>query len=255
MREDTMRLDKFLADMGKGTRSELKKMIKNGQVNVGGVIIRDPGYKVDEISEVELGGEPVQYEQFVYYMLNKPSGVISASEDPEEETVVDLIDEEKRKGLFPAGRLDRDTEGLMLITNDGALAHRILSPKHHVDKTYYAVILGEPGDDDIQAFADGLVIDDGLRCMPAVLEILSRVTNDPYVEAELLEAGTSVMTEVNITIHEGKFHQIKRMFSSIGCEVLYLKRLRMGTLELDESLLPGEYRRLTEDEITSLKNL
>ena len=232
-RETAMRLDKYLADMGTGTRSEIKKQIKSGNVTVSGEVI----------------------EEYVYYMLNKPAGVISASEDPHEETVVDLIDERKRRDLFPAGRLDRDTEGLMLITNNGDLAHRILSPKHHVDKTYYAVIMGDVTEDDVRAFAGGLVLSDGLECMPADLEILSRVTDDLYAAIENESLENSVMTEVNITIREGKFHQIKRMFSSIGCEVMYLKRLSMGPLELDETLLPGEYRRLTEEEVDSLLKL
>ena len=254
-RDRTMRLDKYLADMGTGTRSEIKKQIKSGNVTVSGEVIRDPGYKVGADSDIAINGESIMYEEYVYYMLNKHAGVISASEDPHEETVVDLIDERKRRDLFPAGRLDRDTEGLMLITNNGDLAHRILSPKHHVDKTYYAVIMGDVTEDDVRAFAGGLVLSDGLECMPADLEILSRVTDDLYAAIENESLENSVMTEVNITIREGKFHQIKRMFSSIGCEVMYLKRLTMGPLELDETLLPGEYRRLTEEEVDSLLKL
>lgn len=250
-----MRLDRFLAEMGVGTRNEVRKEIKSGRVSVDGHTIKDPGCKVQTDSLVELNGEPILYEEFVYYMLNKPAGIISASDDTFEETVVDLIAEQKRKDLFPAGRLDRDTEGLMLITNNGELAHRMLSPKHHVDKTYYAVIMGDVTERDIRAFSDGLVLPDGLECMPADLEILSRVTDDLYAAIENESLENSVMTEVNITIREGKFHQIKRMFSSIGCEVMYLKRLTMGPLELDETLLPGEYRRLTEEEVDSLLKL
>ncbi len=250
-----MRLDRFLAEMGVGTRNEVRKEIKSGRVSVDGHTIKDPGCKVQTDSLVELNGEPILYEEFVYYMLNKPAGIISASDDTFEETVVDLIAEQKRKDLFPAGRLDRDTEGLMLITNNGELAHRMLSPKHHVDKTYYAVIMGDVTERDIRAFSDGLVLPDGLECMPADLEILSRVTDDLYAAIENDSLENSVMTEVNITIREGKFHQIKRMFSSIGCEVMYLKRLTMGPLELDETLLPGEYRRLTEEEVDSLLKL
>jgi 16S rRNA pseudouridine516 synthase len=250
-----MRLDKYLADMGAGTRSEIKKQIKAGNVTVSGETVRDPGCQVDAGSEITLNGEKIMYEEFVYYMLNKPAGIISASEDSREETVVDLITERKRKDLFPAGRLDRDTEGLMLITNNGALAHRMLSPKHHVDKTYYAVIMGDVSDDAVKSFADGLVLPDGLECMPADLEILSKVTDDLYAAIENESLENSVMTEVNITIREGKFHQIKRMFEAIGCEVMYLKRLTMGTLTLDESLLPGEYRRLTDEEVDSLLKL
>lgn len=247
-----MRLDKYLADMGTGTRSEIKKQIKAGNVTVSGETVRDPGCQVDAGSEITLNGEKIMYEEFVYYMLNKPAGIISASEDSREETVVDLITERKRKDLFPAGRLDRDTEGLMLITNNGELAHRMLSPKHHVDKTYYAVVMGDLTDEHIRDFAGGLVLPDGLECMPADLEILSRVTDDLYAAIENESLENSVMTEVNITIREGKFHQIKRMFEAVGCEVMYLKRLSMGPLELDETLLPGEYRRLTGEEVESL---
>ena len=234
-----MRLDKFLADMGVGTRSELKKDIRKGVVSVDGEVVKDPGHSVDASSHVVFRGCAVGYEEFVYYMLNKPAGVISASEDVREETVIDLIDEQKRKDLFPVGRLDRDTEGLLLITNDGALAHRLLSPKHHVDKVYYVRSSGVLTDSDVELFKDGLVLTDGLECLPADLKILS-VSEDEYV------------TESEITIREGKFHQVKRMFSSIGSEVLYLKRLSMGPLVLDPELEPGAYRRLTGDEMAAL---
>lgn len=234
-----MRLDKFLSGMGAGTRTEIKKAVKAGLVTVDGAVAKDPGMHVGEDSAVTYRGEPVVYEEFVYYMMNKPAGVISASDDSREETVVDLIDEQKRKDLFPAGRLDRDTEGLLLITNDGALAHRLLSPKHHVDKRYYAEVSGTVTEDDVQAFADGLVLPDGLECLPAKLEILRA-------------AATS---EIEVVIQEGKFHQIKRMFAARGMEVLYLKRLTMGPLILDDTLEPGEYRRLTNEELQALKSL
>ena len=194
---------------------------------------------VTEDSAVTFRGRQVVYEDFVYYMMNKPAGVISASDDSREETVVDLIDGHKRKDLFPAGRLDRDTEGLLLITNDGQLAHRLLSPKRHVDKKYYAVVSGTVTEDDVRAFAEGLTLPDGLECLPAELRVLS---------------AREAAAEVEITIQEGKFHQIKRMFLAIGKEVLYLKRLTMGPLALDESLAPGEYRRLTEEELENLKS-
>ena len=235
-----MRLDKYLSDMGAGTRSELKKEIRRNGVSIDGMIIKDPGFSVDTSSHVVFRGSAVTYEEFVYYMLNKPAGVISASEDDREPTVVDLITELKRKDLFPVGRLDRDTEGLLLITNDGALAHSLLSPKHHVDKVYYAKVSGILSGSDIDLFRDGLVLTDGLECLPAELEILS-VSDEEYT------------SEAQITIREGKFHQIKRMFSSIGAEVIYLKRLSMGPLTLDPDLAPGEYRRLTTDEVASLK--
>jgi 16S rRNA pseudouridine516 synthase len=202
-------------------------------------VVKDPSFSVDASSHVTFRGAAVAYEEFVYYMLNKPAGVISASEDDREPTVVDLIDEQKRKDLFPVGRLDRDTEGLLIITNDGALSHRLLSPKHHVDKVYYVRVSGILDESDAELFAEGLVLSDGLECLPADLRILS-VSEDEYT------------SEAEITIREGKFHQVKRMFSSIGADVIYLKRLSMGPVSLDPGLAPGEYRRLTDDELMSL---
>ena len=234
-----MRLDKYLSDMGVGTRSELKKDIRKGGVSVDGEVVKDPGHGVDASSRVVFKGTVIGYEEFVYYMLNKPAGVISASEDDREETVIDLIPEPKRRDLFPVGRLDRDTEGLLLITNDGALSHRLLSPKHHVDKVYYAEVSGILNESDVELFAEGLVLSDGLECMPADLKIIS-VSEDEYT------------SEAEITIREGKFHQVKRMFSSVGAEVTYLKRLSMGPLSLDPDLEPGECRRLTADELEVL---
>ena len=234
-----MRLDKYLSDMGAGTRSELKKEIRKGGAAVDGKVVKDPGCSVSPSSHVVFRGAVVEYEEFVYYMLNKPAGIISASEDDREPTVVDLIDEPKRRDLFPVGRLDRDTEGLLLITNDGALSH-LLSPKHHVDKVYYVKVSGILSESDVELFRDGLVLTDGLECLPADLEILS-VSDDEYA------------SEALITIREGKFHQVKRMFSSIGAEVSYLKRLSMGPLVLDPDLAPGEYRRLAPDELASLE--
>lgn len=249
-----MRLDKYLADMGAGTRSEIKKEIKAGHVTVDGVLIRDPGFnRVTADSSVELNGIPVSYEEYVYYMLNKPAGVISASEDPREDTVVDLINERKRKDLFPCGRLDRDTEGLLLITNDGGLTHRLLSPKHHVDKTYYARVLGEVTEEDALMFSEGLVLPDGLECMPADLVIIDQA--DFEDDNSAADYSDTIVTEVLITIREGKFHQVKRMFEAIGGKVIYLKRLTMGPLTLDEALEPGEYRRLTDAELDSLRRL
>ena len=235
-----MRLDKYLSDMGAGTRSELKKEIRRSGVSVDGAVVTDPGFSVSQSSHIIFRGSVIAYEEFVYYMLNKPAGIISASEDDRESTVVDLIPEPKRRDLFPVGRLDRDTEGLLIITNDGALSHRLLSPKHHVDKVYYARVSGILTDSDIGLFRDGLVLTDGLECLPADLKILS-VSDDDYT------------SEAEVTIREGKFHQIKRMFSSIGAEVLYLRRLSMGSVGLDPGLAPGESRRLTSEEIASLK--
>ncbi len=234
-----MRLDKYLSDMGAGTRSELKKEIRKSGVTVDGVIVKDPGFSVCSSSHVVFRGSVVAYEEFVYYMLNKPAGIISASEDELEPTVVDLISEPKRRDLFPVGRLDRDTEGLLLITNDGALSHRLLSPKHHVDKVYYARVSGILSDSDVELFRDGLVLTDGLECLPADLKVLS-VSEEEYI------------SEAEITVREGKFHQVKRMFGSVGAEVIYLKRLSMGPLTLDPGLAPGEYRRLTPEELVSL---
>ena len=234
-----MRLDKYLSDMGVGTRSELKKDIRKGGVSVDGEVVKDPGHSVSASSHVVFKGHIIAYEEFVYYMLNKPAGIISATEDDSEDTVIDLIPEPRRRDLFPVGRLDRDTEGLLIITNNDALAHRLLSPKHHVDKTYYVEVSGILNESDVELFEQGLVLSDGLECLPADLRILS-VSDDEY---------TSL---AEITIREGKFHQVKRMFSSVGAEVTYLKRLSMGPISLDPELDPGECRRLTADELDAL---
>ena len=237
-----MRLDKFLSDMGVGSRSELKRSIRKGLVTVDGQVQKDPGADVDTTSEIFFDGNPVLYQSFEYYMMNKPADVISASEDRRQKTVLDLMDSRKRKDLFPAGRLDRDTEGLLLITNDGQLAHRLLSPKHHVDKCYFVRVSGALGEADVQRFADGIPYDEALTAMPAKLRIL--------------ESGTDFST-AETTIQEGKFHQIKKMFAALGNgrEVVYLKRLSMGPLTLDPDLAPGEYRALTEEELAALKSL
>ncbi|WP_251387150.1 pseudouridine synthase [Mediterraneibacter agrestimuris] len=232
-----LRLDKYLTEMGQGTRSEVKKAVGKGLVQVNGVIIKKPEFKLEtETDEVLYQGNPVFYAKYEYYMLNKPAGVISASEDSRETTVVDLITRKQRQDLFPVGRLDKDTEGLLLITNDGALAHRLLSPKKHVDKTYYARIDGKVTQEDAEAFAEGIDIGDEKLTMPAMLVILQ----------------SRCQSEVELTIREGRFHQIKRMFHARGKEVVYLKRLRMGSLVLDEKLKTGEYRELTKKEIEEL---
>lgn len=282
-----MRLDKYLSDMGAGTRSELKKEIRKGVASVDGRVVKDPGFSVSPDSNVVFRGAEVAYEEFVYYMLNKPAGIISASEDNREPTVVDLIAEPKRRDLFPVGRLDRDTEGLLIITNDGALSHRLLSPKHHVDKVYYVKAAGRLDESHVSAFKDGLVLPDGLECLPADLEILavspdsseyqdsSASVNSMHLYEQLSGAADCVdtgeaelvaepeddrpginavdfVTEAKVTIREGKFHQVKRMFSAVGSEVLYLKRLSMGPVSLDPALAPGEYRRLTPEELSAL---
>ena len=235
-----IRLDKYLADMGCGTRQEVKKFIRSGQVSVDGIVVKKPETKVEQpVQEVFLNGEKVGYESFEYYMLNKPAGVISATEDQSCQTVVDLIKDKKRKDLFPVGRLDKDTEGLLLITNDGALAHRLLSPKKHVDKCYFARICGKVTEEDVRSFEKGVNIGSQEQpeiTMPGKLEI---ITSDD-------------ISKIRLTIQEGKFHQVKRMFQAVGKEVIYLKRLRMGTLILDENLGIGEYRPLTKEELEKL---
>lgn len=232
-----IRLDKFLADMGIGTRSEVKKYIRQGKVKVDGVVQKSPDAKIDETKqEVSCFDKTVGYESFEYYMLHKPAGVISATTDAKDKTVIDLIESKKRKDLFPVGRLDKDTEGLLLITNDGELAHRLLSPKKHVDKVYFAKVKGVVTEEDQRIFAEGVSLGQGEMAKPSKLEIL--------VSDEI--------SEIRLTIQEGKFHQVKRMFLSVGKEVIYLKRLSMGTLKLDETLALGEYRPLTEEELKQL---
>lgn len=236
-----VRLDKYLADMGVGTRSQVKEKIRRGLVTVNGQTASGPEQKVDTGSDqILFDGTPVGYVHYEYYMLNKPSGVLSAARDKHAKTVVDLIDEKKRKDLFPAGRLDKDTQGLLIITNDGPLAHDLLSPKKHVPKVYYARVEGCVSEEDVQAFAQGLKVDEDLTAQPTRLTIItvSREEN---------------LSQVLIEIHEGKFHQVKRMFLAIGKTVVFLKRLTMGPLHLDPSLLPGQYRSLTDDEICLLK--
>lgn len=232
-----MRLDKFLADMGVGTRTEVKKLIRQGKVTVDGTACKSPDEKIDVGGhQIYCEGKPVSYEAFEYYMLNKPAGVVSATTDAKDQTVLDLIVSKKRKDLFPVGRLDKDTEGLLLITNDGELAHRLLAPKKHVDKVYYAKVEGTVTQEDVELFSKGLSIGNGEVAKPSKLEVL--------VSGEI--------SEIRLTIQEGKFHQVKRMFEAVGKKVLYLKRLSMGTLKLDETLSPGEYRMLTEKELEEL---
>ena len=232
-----IRLDKFLADMSIGTRTEVKKLIRQGKVAVDGLTVKNPDFKIDiDRQSVTCNGITVTYETYEYYMLNKPAGVISATSDVKDKTVLDLIDSKKRKDLFPVGRLDKDTEGLLLITNDGELAHCLLSPKKHVDKLYFAKVEGVVTSEDIEIFAKGLDIGDGDYTNPAKLEILK----------------SNKISEVRLTIQEGKFHQVKRMFEAVGKKVIYLKRLSIGKLYLDESLALGEYRPLTKKELEDL---
>lgn len=232
------RLDKIIASMGRYSRREVKQLVKEGQVLVDGKIARSAESKYDpETVEILVAGEPLGYRRYTYVMLHKPAGVLSATEDGRGETVLDLLPKEYRKmGLFPVGRLDRDTEGLLLLTNDGELAHDLLSPKKHVDKVYYTRVSGTLTQEDCNAFAAGMTLDDGLVCREARLEILA--------------AGRE--SEALVTLHEGKFHQIKRMLAFRGKPVLYLKRLQMGALVLDDSLEKGAFRLLSEEEIAQI---
>ncbi len=230
------RLDKLIASMGRYSRREAKELIRKGLVLVDGVPAASAEEKVDgEKAEILVGGEDLGYRRFTYVMLHKPAGVLSATEDARQRTVLDLLPPPlRRMGLFPVGRLDKDTEGLLLLTNDGDLAHRLLSPKYHVDKVYYAEVDIPLDDSDVAAFAQGIALGGDLRCLPAGL----RIGADAH--------------QAFVTLHEGKFHQIKRMFASRGKSVLYLKRLSMGSLRLDEALQKGDYRYLTEDEVAKL---
>ena len=235
------RLDKFLVEMSVASRSTVKDMAKKGRITVNGEVVKASDVKIDEnMDVVSVDGHVIAFSDMEYFMLNKPAGVITATLDKKAKTVLDLIDERTRNDLFPVGRLDKDTEGLLLITNDGDLAHRLLAPKKHVDKIYYADIDGIVTDEHARRFAEGLTLLDGTQVMPGELTVL---------ETDMAK-NTS---KIQLTIHEGKFHQVKRMFEAVGCSVIYLKRLSMGPLELDAALAPGEYRRLTDEEINMLK--
>ncbi|EMK1119808.1 rRNA pseudouridine synthase [Listeria monocytogenes] len=232
-----MRLDKLLSHTGFGSRKEVKPLLKSGAVVVNGTIQKDSKTQVNpDKDQITVHGTPVVYQEFVYFMLHKPQNVVSATEDNVSETVIDLLaQEDTLTDPFPVGRLDKDTEGLLIITNDGTLAHNLLSPKKHIDKTYYAKIDGDVTAEDVEAFAAGIELDDGYTCKPARLEIITP-------------------NEIKVTIQEGKFHQVKRMFAARGKSVSYLKRISMGNLQLDESLALGEYRPLTEAELAILHN-
>ena len=324
-----MRLDKFLADMGVGSRSDLKKAIRKSLVTVNGVVEKDPGVQVSAEDRICFDGAEIRYAEQQYYMLHKPAGVLSASEDRRQTTVVDLIrdaastdasaanasaadhhaagghdtttavesaadghvdgriarnteDALVRKDLFPVGRLDKDTEGLLIITNDGPLAHQLLVPKHHIDKTYYAIVTGTITEDDQRAFTRGIRYDEKLTALPATLRVLStgktvaelrralgftatserllrtRLAGPAFIGAEEPADITddTLVSEVEITIQEGKFHQIKKMVKALpgGKEILYLRRITMGALRLDPALAPGEFRKLSESEVRILKD-
>lgn len=311
-----MRLDKFLADMGVGSRSDLKKAIRKSLVTVNGAVEKDPGAQVSAEDRICFDGAEIRYAEQQYYMLHKPAGVLSASEDRRQTTVVDLIrdaastdasaanasaadhhaagghddgsiarsteDARVRKDLFPVGRLDKDTEGLLIITNDGPLAHQLLVPKHHIDKTYYAIVTGTITEDDQRAFTRGIRYDEKLTALPATLRVLStgktvadlrralgftatserllrtRLAGPAFIGAEEPADITddTLVSEVEITIQEGKFHQIKKMVKALpgGKEILYLRRITMGALRLDPALAPGEFRKLSESEVRILKD-
>ena len=264
--EKKMRLDRFLTDMGAGTRSQVKEMARRGRLKVNGVTVKKAEEKIDPDRDIVLlDGRRVAYAGMEYYMLNKPQGVVSATEDNLHVTVTDLVmknpprvfrkeegaagetgEAEKsgprRKDLFPVGRLDIDTEGLLLITNDGELAHRLLSPRRHVDKRYFARVEGEIPEDAAERFGTGITLSDGTKLLPAGLELLGDGGE-----------GDGCCREVMVTIREGKFHQVKRMFGALGCRVVFLKRISIGSLVLDENLKPGEYRPLSKEEVEGLK--
>ena len=238
---EMQRLEKIIAPTGRGSRREVEAPAREGRVLVDGIPARSAEDKADpERTEIMVNGEEIGYRRFTWIMLNKPAGYLSTTEDGRGLTVLDLLPPElKKQGLFPVGRLDKDTEGLLLLTNEGGLAHDLLSPRHHVEKVYYTRVAGHLTEEDCRAFAAGMTLDDGLVCQSAGLEILS--------------AGEE--SEAHVTLREGKFHQVKRMLAFRGKPVLYLERVRMGNLPLDLSLSRGEYRFLTAEELDGLRRL
>lgn len=236
-----MRLDKLLSNMGFGSRKEVKQLLKKGVVRVNAEAIKDVTLHINtEKDEVTVLGERVIYKEFIYLMMHKPQGVISATEDKHDQTVIDLLDTDSQHfEPFPVGRLDKDTEGFLLLTNDGKLAHNLLSPKKGVPKTYYAHIEGIVTEEDVERFAEGVILDDAYLTKPGELKILK----------------SADVSEIELTITEGKFHQVKRMFAAVDKQVVYLKRLSMGPLSLDENLPLGSYRELTDAELDLLLKL
>lgn len=230
----------MLANLGYGSRKEVKQLLKSGAVTVDGDVVKDAKQHIDTSKQtVSLNGEIIEYKEFIYLMMNKPQGVLSATEDSTGETVIDLLAlEDQVYEPFPVGRLDKDTEGLLLITNDGQLAHRLLAPKKHVPKTYFAVIDREVTEEDVRAFAAGVTLDDGYETKPGELKVLK----------------SGIRSDIELTITEGKFHQVKRMFEAVGKSVVYLQRISMGPLPLDETLELGEYRELTDEEVELLRD-
>ena len=235
------RLDKIISNLGYGSRKEIKALVKKGLVKVDGEVVKDNGVLIDpEKSVININGEDLFYREYIYLKMNKPDGVISATYDNREETVIDLLEVEHQVfNPFPVGRLDKDTVGLLLLTNDGELNHRLISPKWHVDKVYYAKIDKAVDEKDVEAFKNGITLDDGYKCKEGKLEIIN---------------SSNEGAEVMVTIQEGKYHQVKRMFEALGKTVVYLKRTEFGGLPLDQELEEGEYRELTEDELALLKS-
>lgn len=261
-----MRLDKYLAQAGMGTRSEVKKMIRFGRVFLNGVAAGKPEEKVFEDSEVVVDGNVILWSEYEYFMLNKPAGAVSATQDSVDKTVVDLITCPHSKDLFPVGRLDKDTEGLLLLTNDGALAHELLSPRKHVEKTYFVRVAGCVSEQDKAVLENGMDIGDEKPTKPAKLQNISYFCGDRLIQqagaqalsVEMIEKDSQLssvlaQTCLEITITEGRYHQIKRMFEKVGKPVQYLKRLSMGSLVLDDSLAVGEFRELTKEEVEKLR--
>lgn len=229
-----IRLDKYLAQMNKGTRKEIKEAAKRGRIAVNGIMVKNTDLKINpDMDTVLFDNEETGFVEYEYFIMNKPQGVVSATRDEQDKTVIDLIKDNVRKDLFPVGRLDKDTEGLLLITNNGDLAHRLLSPAKHVKKIYYAKIDGIVTEDDVKKFSAGMELSDGTITRPAALKILV----------------SAPISEIELTIYEGKYHQVKRMFAAVGKHVLYLKRICMGELYLDKELVAGAYRRLTDEEL------
>ena len=235
------RLDKVISNLGYGSRKDVKSFVKKGLIEVDGVVVKDNGMAIDpEKAVIKINGEEIFYRKYIYLMMNKPAGVISATHDNRDETVIDLLYVDHQVfEPFPVGRLDKDTVGLLLLTNDGELNHRLISPKWHVDKVYYAKIDKKVDQKDVEDFKNGITLDDGYKCMEAKLEIIS---------------ATNEGSEIRVTIQEGKFHQVKRMFEAVGKKVTYLKREEFGGLTLDSDLEEGEYRELSDEELALLKS-
>lgn len=236
-----MRIDKYLANMNVGSRKEVHKLIKQGIVTINGNVVKTPKQKVQENDEVMVGDKEITYQKYHYFLMNKPKGVLSATEDRNQRTVIDLLAPKDRyQGITPVGRLDKDTTGLLLLTNDGQLNHELLAPNKHVDKVYQAQISGVADEKTVKTFAKGMKLGDGTKLKPAELKILDQD-----------EAHNT--SKIEITIHEGKYHQIKRMFAACGMKVVELKRISMGKLHLDQNLPLGKYRELSLEEINNIK--